>query len=454
MKRIIAFLIAWVFLLGTACAQSLPVSRMQSAISAAVQQKAIKRGFAQNDPRYGATLDLVSGGLSSVAGGTAAFVVAGAITAPAWATVAISLGVGTVVTYAVGLAVDGIVSWLFPADSSDATPITQHFTQAASTGGGLTAGGAYWVTGVLPVYASDPMSAIQTVVPLNWPDTSTSRYQVGACTDTTSPIKKTCFVNRINKSTGYNQADYSTVAATYVASGAPGTCQPGFVYRSSSCIPVPAQVPADSKVSAQAAIDALPASELNKPLNPAVVAALADKAWRDAAAKPGYAGLPYLATDPITAADVQAVREANPSRWPTVQDFVSPQPSATSPWALPSNPTATSQDPSTVSSPTTNPAASQPLINLGPDPGIGSPTLETTPTALQILQPLLNMFPDLRSLVLPTHQATCPKPSISAFGQSFVLDSHCDLAEQQRASLYSIMAAVWAIAAALIVLRA
>lgn len=454
MKRIIAFLIAWVFILSTASAQSLPVSRMQSAISAAVQQKAIKRGFAQNDPRYGATLDLVSGGLGSAAGATAAAVVAGAITAPAWATVAIAAGVGAVVTYSVTLAVGGIVSWLFPSDPLDSTPITQHFTQATASGGGLTAGAAYWVTGVLPVYANDPMSAIQTVVPLNWPDTSTSRYQVGTCTDSTSPLKKTCFVNRINKSTGYNQADYSTVAAIYVASGAPGTCQPGFVYRSSSCIAVPAQVPADSKVSAQAAINALPASELAKPLNPAVVAALADKAWRDAAARPGYSGLPYIATDPITATDLQTVRDAEPSRWPTVQDFVAPQPSTTSPWALPSNPTATSQDPTAAPGATTNPAASQPLVNLGPDPGIGSPSLEATPTALQILQPLLNLFPDFRTIVLPTHQAACPKPTITAFGQTFLLDSHCDLAEQQRTALYSIMAAVWAIAAAIIVLRA
>jgi len=137
-----------------------------------------------------------------------------------------------------------------------------------------------------------------------------------------------------------------------------------------------------------------------------------------------------------------------------VQDYVSPQPATTSPWTLPSNPTSTTQDTSVATSPSTNAASANPLENLGPDPGIGSPTLETTPTAQQILAPILGLMADFRSFVVPAHESTCPKPTFQLFGKSIVMDAHCNIAEQQRAALYAVMAAVWLLAGALIVLRA
>jgi hypothetical protein len=454
MKRIIVAIVLMAFIASSAFAQALPVSRMQSAISAAIQQKAIKRGFAQNDPRFGSTLNLVSGTLGSVAGASAAAVVAGAVTAPAWATVASAAGVGALVTAGVTLAVGGLVDWIFPSDPASTTPITQHYNQAQPMGNGLVAGGPYWRTSILSIDGSDAMSVIQTAISLNWVDTATVSYRAGTCTSSTNPTKVSCLVSKVTKATGYEQTGYAAISATYVTSGAVANCQAGYVYKPSSCIPVPSAQPADVALSAQAAINNLSAQELAKPLNPELVAVLADKTWRDAAAQPGYSGLPYLATDPISSTEVDAWRQANPSSWPTVQDYVSPQPSANSPWSMPVNPTATSQNPTSGTSTSTNPAAQSPLVNLGPDPGIGSPALESTPTAQQILQPLLNLFPDFKSLVIPSHQATCPKPSISAFGKTFVLESHCNLAEQVRTPLFSIMAAVWAMTAAFIVLRA
>jgi len=423
-------------------------------MSGSIQQKIAKRGFAANDPRFGATLDLVSGGLAGVAGTTAAAVVAGAITAPAWATVAIAAGVGTVVTFGVGLAINGIYDWLFSPDPNDLTPITTHQNQATSSGSGLVAGGPYWQTSILSISGGDAMSAIQTAVSLNWPADATSNYEIGTCTTTANPTKTSCLITRVAKSNGYKQLAFAAIAANYYASGAPGTCQPGFVYKTSSCIAVPLTTVPDAKVTAQQAIDALTPAELAKPLNPSIVATLADKAWKDAAAQPGYDGIPYVATDPITAAEVDAWRQANPASWPTVQDFVNPQPAANSPWRLPASPTATTQNPSAPTATGTNPAASSPLQNLGPDPGIGAPGLETTPTALQILKPLLDLFPDLRTFVVPSHQATCPKPTFAVFGTQVVMESHCTISEEQRTALAAVMAAVWALTAVIIVLRA
>jgi hypothetical protein len=454
MQKLLVFALSWLLFINTAFAQAVPVSRMQSAISAAIQQKAIKRGFAQNDPRFGTTLNLVSGTLGSVAGASAAAVVAGAVTAPAWATVAIAAVVGALVTAGVTLAVGGVMDWIFPSSPSDPQPITQHYNQVQPVGNGLAVGGPYWGSSLAGIQGSDAMSVINTAVPINWSETATVSYKVGTCTTYTAPVKVSCLVTKVTKATGYEQTGFAGITATYVASGAAANCQPGYVYKPSTCIPVPSQVPADSKVTAQAAIDNLSAAERAKPLNPQLVAVLADKAWRDAAAQPGYSGLPYIATDPVTASEVDAWRQAHPDSWPTVQDYVAPQPAQNLPWTLPGNPTATTQDPTVSTTPTTNPAASAPLVNLGPDPGIGSPSLESIPTAQQILQPILSLLPDFKAFYLPTHTATCPKPSLSAFGRTYVIESHCDLAEQQRSAIVAIMGAVWTLVAALIVLRA
>ncbi|TAK93484.1 MAG: hypothetical protein EPO09_12475, partial [Aquabacterium sp.] len=421
LKRIVLLAFSFSSFWSTCHAQTFPVTRMQNSISGAIAQKAYNRGFTVADPRYGATLDLVSGQLVAVAGSTAAAITLGTVTAPAWASVAIAAGVGVVVSTGVSLALKGAWNWLF---SNDLKTITQHSSDTLPTGNGLNKGGPYWVSSILSVYGSDPTAVITTAISLNWVGDSTSYYQLGNCTSTT--VYMSCLVTRVNKTSGYQQTGYAGVGATYQTSGAPGTCQPGFVYRNASCIAVSAQVSPDvAGLTAQAAINNIPASELLKPLNPALVATLADKAWRDAAAQPGYSGLPYVASDPITAAEVDAWRLANPNLWPTVQDFVNPQPSTNSPWKLPGNATVTQQDPTQQTVPSVNPSASSAQVNLGADPGIGSPSLETTPTAQQILEPLLDLFPDFRSFVVPSHQATCPKPTFTVFGKQIVMDAHC-----------------------------
>lgn len=450
-KNIFLFLFCSHFFFNTAFSQALPVTPMQNALSGAIQQKATKRGFASNDPRYGATLDAASA-VGLAAGASAGAIVTAALTAPAWATAAIAAGVAVIVGGVVTLAINGAVDWLFSATPGDAKPITYSTPRAVHSGPGMVTGGNYWRDGFNYVSGGDAMSVIQTAIPINWPPNSTEYYEVGTCRAPT-PTTYECLVNRVQRSTGYKQGGYA-IGASYYPSGAPSTCGPGFVFRQTACVPVPAQ--ADVKATAQEAVNFLSQKpeELAKPLNPSIVASLANKLWMDAASKPGYSGLPYLANDPITAAEVDSWRLANPDKWPKVQDFVSPQSAANSPWKLPANPTSTTQDPTQPTTPSTNPGQANPVQNLGPDPGIGSPTLEATPTAVQILQPILDLLPDFRRFVVPSHQAVCPKPSFSVFEKTIVMDSHCTIAEDQRAALYAVMAAVWVLAGAIIVLRA
>ncbi len=461
MKKLLVIWLALILVMNPVFAGvAVPVTSMQNSISGVIQHKAIKRGFAANDPRFGATLNLVSSGLGTAAAGAATVMLAG-VTAPAWVTGAIAIGVGAVVSYGVSLALDGVVKWAFSADKTDTTPITQSGSQVAQpVPAGLTAGQPHWVTN--SYRANDAMSTIRAVFGDNYAASyaaaTSFEFWIGDCSADTSTTYN-CNVKRRTKADG-TVTNYSNIRASYVTSPAPRTCPTGQVSNATVCV-VPTAYPdktpnsgADGKIAVQTAVDSLTAAELAKPLNPQLVATIADKAWADAAAKPGYNGLPYIASDPITAADADAWRAANPQNWPTVQEFVKPQTMTNTPFSVPTAPApVTTQDPSAPAQ-GTNPGAANPVENLGIDPGIGAPVLETTPTVDQILKPIFDLMPSFRTFTTPSHSAVCPKPAFDIFGAHIVMDSQCTIAESTRSTLYSVMLAVWAIAAAFIILRA
>lgn len=72
------------------------------------------------------------------------------------------------------------------------------------------------------------------------------------------------------------------------------------------------------------------------------------------------------------------------------------------------------------------------------------PGLEN-PTARQILQPLQQFFPSLQRLRIQGRGATCPIWSFEALGHTYTISSHCDLIEQYRSTLSSLLVVVWSI---------
>jgi hypothetical protein len=220
---------------------------------------------------------------------------------------------------------------------------------------------------------------------------------------------------------------------------------------------LPAPVEPAAAVPVPTAIQHIPSADLDKPLNPVLIAALANQAWKQAAAQPGYDGLPYPQNAPITAAEVAPWAQANPDLWPSVRDFVQPNPptqSNSQPWDLPGSPTA----PVMTQSPkpnqgTTNPAADGQKVDLGADPAIGAPTLESIPTALQIADPILQLAPELRSFQASGQAGVCPKPTLELYG-THVLDAHCQLIESNKPALQAAMTFAWAAMALFIVLSA
>lgn len=429
-----------------------PVGYMQNTISGLIQQKAVKRGFASVDPRYGATLDAVS----SVAGGaaaSAATIVLAGVTAPAWVTAAITFGIGAVVTYGVSLAADGAVKWLFGAPA-DPKPVTVK-GGSGSPVSTLVKGGPFWVSADSKVYGTDAQSVFNASVALQVPNGSSGdKYEPGPCVFNAAGDDASCPFILVQLNGTRSVQKYG--GASYKVSGSPYGCSAGSFYINGVCKPVPDRgAVADQQLTVQQAIDKLPPAELAMPANPSLVASIADKLWRDAAAQPGYSGLPYRVDDPITETEVQTWRQANPSSYPTVQDLVKPQVSTNAPWTLPNSVTPVTSQETTAPSPSagTNPAASNPLQNLGTDPGIGAPTLEQTPTAAQILKPIMDLMPGFKSLDVGS-TGQCPKPEFDALGQHYVVDSHCGLLEQNRALLAAVMLAVWTLASAVVVLRA
>jgi hypothetical protein len=422
---------------------ALDPSRMQSAISFAIQAKAVKRGFALSDPRVAATLEKAGSGIVGAAA-AAAVVTAAGLSAPAWITVGISVGLGTLFSYGIDLAIDGI-RWLINGDGS----VKGSVSRAPPVP--LSVGGAFWSTNsFFQGIGSSPEASVRASM-----SDATSGWSLRC--NTVAPYQVNCEVwdGQAHWADGspYYQ---STPNPGYSPSGSPcgsvsGACRNGVVYTPPA--PGDATFPNISK-----AVESLTAEQLAKPVNPQVVAAIADAAWKQAASQPGYPGLPYDAADPITVADAQVLQQQKPSDWPNVGDAVVPQvPSSTggapSPWSLPSTSTGTGTGGDTGSG--TSPNQSIDWGTLTP------PVLEETPSIGSILDPLFKLWPSWASFSFPQHQSVCPTPSFKLpggvlNGQTVHFTQMCDFLEANnvRVAMQAAFAVAWAILIVFIVMGA
>jgi hypothetical protein len=458
MRRLLTFFLLFVLALQ-GFAATVPVTRTQNAVSGVVQAKMAARGFAVNDPRYtGALLNIGSSIAAAAVTGVA--ITAAGVTAPAWVTAGVAAGLGSALTYAFSLAANSAYKWLM---NSDGTVTTSGIPTAAPNLGtdfvAMTQGGSFWRSSWNGSTWScgSPYPCVLSYAQFKYgSDLKSVTYS------NCSSASNCAYFIDIKSYTG-PAAHYESYGPVLFSSGAPASCAAGSNYNGTACAAVQgATVPPTNLTSAslQSAVNNIPAADLAKPADSSFMAALINQLWKNAAQQPGYSGAPYVATDPVTAADVAAWQASNPSAYPTVGDLVSPQPApsgatAAQPFSLPLSTTPVAQeDPATQTQTGTNPAASNPLQNLGTDPGIGAPTLETTPTAQAILAPILNLMPSLKNFVVPNHTAQCPKPTIAIFGKSIVMDAHCNLLDGVRNTLFAVMAFVWLIAAMFIVLRA
>jgi hypothetical protein len=434
-------------------------NKMQSTLSGVLYKKAGQSGIQSDGDRIWAmrgtsTIDAVSG----VVGTTAAAVTGGllaAATAPGWAGIAIVATVSTVIGYAVNLGINSLVKWWFRDDQK--IDVSGDSSTANSTE--MVQGGQYWKSSGFPREITGGNG--EAVARQNYDDRrslpgNSYMAETPTCTTyTTGSGSPTVSCN------GYG-------LATRYPSGAPTSCPATKFAINNVCTDYAPTVFAEPRTAPKTlkeAIDAIPAADKTKPVNPAIIAALANQLWKQAASKPDYQGMPYNYANPITTEDVDQWQKANPDYYPTVDDFVKPNPTETStgsPWSLPvsGQPVGTPNGTPSAPTGTTNPAVPvgtttpAPVVNLGADPGLTAPSLETPPTPAEILAPILNLMPALKNFRPNTQAGTCPTPSFQFLGSTQTLTAHCTLIQNNKSIMQAAMGFAWAVMALFIVLSA
>ena len=426
---------------------------MSRSLSGVTQQALQNRGYVATDPRTYATLQSMSGTASAIAGSTVAAgvgaVLLAGVTAPAWGTIVLVAAVSSAIGIAVQLGINGLINWYARPDNKlDLTGLPAPYSNCSLGSTGTTY--EYWDASIngATAYACDGMNlalqALQSRFPLSQ----------GQSTQTTCGNAVTVIYCTNANGTGYA---YKRTGPIFT------TCGPGTYLVATQCLPYtftpqPLVAPATAQ-TLQQAINALPESEKQKPLSPQLMALTANSLWQQAAAQPGYAGFPYPLTNPISTTEASSWQQANTTAWPTVGDFVTPRPTTAatpSPWALPLNPTTATSTPVLTNQP--NPSvinpSTQPLSNLGPDPATPVPTSEPTPTAQQILAPILSMLPKLRNFNAAGQTGQCPKPTFDVIGKTIHMEAHCTVIDSIKPVLQAAMTFAWAAIALFIILSA
>lgn len=441
--------------------------RLNVAINQLIGKRLAKYGFAANDPRFKATSDGVGGGLT-VLGGVA---IAGG-TAVSWPALLTAAGISGLIVGGVSLAQNSDYKWTWDGSSS-------------ITAGGSTPGSAYNFSPLL-LPGNAPLVKGQEAFYYQHTNSEGVTGKVWA----SNPTALTNYATGTNSSrcsyTTLGGSGYWGWACQYMVNGIwlnyyPNTGISPYDSGTGAYVddapPVSPVVYNPVRYSVSDATKAIPASLRQSAVTAEILAAAANTSWKAALPSFESGGVPWPASDPITPAEVQEWMNANPSSVPNVGDFASPANWATSSGSIsvgsggmpsgggsgtsptnPTNPTDPGTQPGTdpwiePETPPVTPGKGT-EINWGPNPNIGAPNLESTPTAKSILDPVFDLMPSLKSFTAPSHQSVCPTGSFSAFGKQYLISSHCNMFEENRSVIAGSMALVFAIASLVIVLRA
>jgi len=447
MKKLIVC-VSFAFLLAGQCSSATvsdsAYANMQRAMNGILSKVAVSRGFTSTDPRIYNTLYGMGAAATTAAATAGAGLLIGG-TAPAWGTV---LGVAAIsggVSYAVALGADALYKWAFGAPA--ATPITMTTPIAGNAGTITIDSSGQLVTAIVGNSINQPYTTITK---------TGANYYTQTWYSTATNTNPGAGTYSLSQTASVSGVTYWLWVTPTTASTSP--CPSGYNYISSpaSCQNLAAQVQTALQTLSQA-INKISTAQAAQKVNADTLAMIVNYLWAQAAAQPNYAGLPYSASQPVTAADVNNFASTSPDSMPTVGALVAPVPSGSNGF-LPS----TSPSPSVAVSPATSPnspsavtpGGSAAEINLGSDPGTPAPTLENTPAATDILAPLLSVMPDIRGYAVPSHSGVCPAPVIDVMFIHTTWNQHCTFIEQFRTQIYATFLAAWLILALVIVLTA
>lgn len=432
-----------------AYAQTSGAPGMMPAISALVGAAAAAEGFVANDPRIAATVAAIGATAAGFASSLAA-AAGSAVSAVPWVAVATSAGLGALLAgVPTTLGNDTLTAWKI---NSDGTVTTQKSSSSADPFPALTDGGAAWC--VYSVCGSTADAAAQAYAQHQNASGAGYTWVFDKCTLQGS-TSSSCSFNLLDKTSG-SMVTSSSVGPGLAAAPWSGTaCSSGMLDDTACMSYVPPPPPPPVTGSPTSAAAGTSSSDAADTLNPVMLADTVNALWLDAAQGSGYNGLPYPVNAPILPAQAGTIETELGSSAPTVGSFTS---GAGTLSGVSSSAPFGATGASTGAGASAVPAATNPgsgaEVNLGPDPGVGLPSLESTPTAAQILAPLLNLLPDLRSFSVPAHGAVCSPLVIPFFDKSLSTTAHCDLAEKVRPELHGAMVLVYSLVALFIVLGA
>jgi hypothetical protein len=168
----------------------------------------------------------------------------------------------------------------------------------------------------------------------------------------------------------------------------------------------------------------------------------------------------------VTGADVAAWQADAPGRTFPMTTFeaavepagatsvtIAPTVTAANPYAVDTSVLAAPSNVNVINTPNVN-VVNKVSVDLGPDPGINSLNLESTPTATTIFKPVMDSVKSLAVYTVPSHPSECPRPTFDFFGKSILMDAHCTLLDSVKPTLFSVMAAVWVVIGIIIILGA
>lgn len=435
----LVFVLLFAFQPAQAAAVRAYTGKVNTAASGIVQSKIGKLGFAANDPRFGATIAGAGASLTTIATGVAV----GGAAAVSWPVLLAGAAVAGVVTGAVTLGQGALVDWLF---GDDETVTLSGQGMGTGDGSSLQLMPSSYVdllntAGVgKDLYYRTTQARIRHIKTLGFDCPTSSCFAPAPFTGSLDSTFSQAYGGPYPGVNGYwNNAYNRTVA---VGSAYQRQVVYDFSPPTTTPIAPPSYIPTPKPVAD--AIADVPESVAEAQLSPEMLAAIANASWK--AAQTQSNALPWPATDPVTAQDVKDWLAQNPTKAPTVGDFLSAASPSTDnkvPFPLPD----------TATNPTPTPGEGT-EVDLGDDPNTPAPTMEDTPTAQAILSPILNLMPDLKNFAVPSHASECPKPSFSVFGHDYRWEVHCTLMDQNRALIEAAMLLVWSIAALFIVLRA
>jgi hypothetical protein len=455
MKNFFKYFLLMVFLFAKQAVCQVTTSdpayaNMQRAIGGIIQQNALNRGYSTSDPRTYSTLYSVGKTAATAAAGVGAgLVVVG--TAPGWLSVMAAAVVGGVVSYAVGQGLDWAGKWLFKSTGVEVTTPSSDPNASLKNGSSAYKYGQYWSTSkdmLTDMVAKDLCQGDLTCVgvpPYSYmaPDVICVGH-VGAE-----------YIGGFNV-TRCVQASKQTYTGTNCAVGQGFDTSTGLCFtpllRPSTNPSTPATV---LNQTLAAAIQNLTDAQKQAKVDYKLMADTINYLWKQSAAQVGYAGVPYDVTNPVTATEVEAWAKTNQTSYPTVAQAASAV-SSPSGFAVDSSTAATSQVQPVVSplSPTAINPSTQTLTNLGPDPNITAPSIQDPPTAQVIFKPFLDLISPILHFNFNAPSGECPRPDFDVFGKQVTMKSHCDIAENNRASLSLIMNAVFMISALFIIFKA